>query len=79
MLLEEGVCYDQRVLIAKLLALRGFTFYTMAKLAYYSRYPLTSHFCIQVLSHIQLFSTPLTIARQGSLSMEFSRQEYQSG
>ena len=32
-----------------------------------------------VLSHIQLFSTPWTIARQAPLTMEFSRQEYWSG
>ena len=32
-----------------------------------------------VLSHAQLFATPWTIAHQAPLSMEFSRQEYQSG
>ena len=31
------------------------------------------------LSHVQLFSTPWTIARQAPLSMGFSRQEYWSG
>ena len=30
-------------------------------------------------SHVQLFATPWTIARQTPLSMEFSRQEYWSG
>ena len=30
-------------------------------------------------SHVQLFATPWTIARQAPLSMEFSRQEYWSG
>ena len=30
------------------------------------------------LSHVQLFATPRTVARQASLSMEFSRQEYWS-
>ena len=30
-------------------------------------------------SHVCLFGTPPTIARQASLSMEFSRQEYWSG
>ena len=32
-----------------------------------------------VLSHVQLFGTPWTIACQAPLSMEFSRQEYWSG
>ena len=31
------------------------------------------------LSHVQVFSTPQTVAHQGSLSMEFSKQEYWSG
>ena len=35
------------------------------------------HAC--VLSHIQLFATPQTVAQQASLSMGFSRQEYWSG
>ena len=30
-------------------------------------------------SHVQLFTTPWTIAHQASLSMGFSRQEYWSG
>ena len=32
-----------------------------------------------VLSRVQLFATPWTVARQAPLSMEFSRQEYWSG
>ena len=32
-----------------------------------------------VLGHVWLFVTPLTVACQAPLSMEFSRQEYQSG
>ena len=32
--------------------------------------------CAQSLSHIQLFVTPGTTARQAPLSMGFSRQEY---
>ena len=32
-----------------------------------------------VLSHVRLFATPWTIARQASLSMESSRQEYWDG
>ena len=30
------------------------------------------------LSHVRLFATPWTVVRQAPLSMEFSRQEYQS-
>ena len=33
----------------------------------------------QLLSHVQLFATPWTVARQAPLSMGFSRQEYWSG
>ena len=33
----------------------------------------------QLLSHVRLFVTPWTVARQASLSMGFSRQEYWSG
>ena len=33
----------------------------------------------QLLSHVQLFATPWTAARQAPVSMEFSRQEYQIG
>ena len=32
-----------------------------------------------MLSHVQLFATPWTVAHQAPLSMEFSRQEYWSG
>ena len=32
-----------------------------------------------MLSHVQLFVTPWTVAHQASLSMEFSRQKYWSG
>ena len=35
--------------------------------------------CAQLLSHVQLFATPWTIAHQAPLSTEFSRQEYWSG
>ena len=34
--------------------------------------------CVCVLSHVQLFATPWTIAHQVPLSKEFSRQEYWS-
>ena len=35
--------------------------------------------CAQLLSHVQLFATPWTVACQAPLSMGFSRQEYWSG
>ena len=35
--------------------------------------------CVCVLSHVQLFATPWTVAHQAPLSMGFSRQEYWSG
>ena len=38
---------------------------------------LSSHAC--VLSHVQLFVTPRTVACQGPLSVEFSPQEYRRG
>ena len=34
---------------------------------------------VQLLSHVQLFETPWTVAHQAPLSMGFSRQEYWSG
>ena len=35
--------------------------------------------CAQPLSHVQLFASPCTVARQSPLSMEFPQQEYWSG
>ena len=35
--------------------------------------------CVCKLSHVWLFATPWIVARLAPLSMEFSRQEYQSG
>ena len=43
---------------------------------------LTSNYQIsevKLLSHVQLFVTPWTVAYQAPLSMEFSKQEYWSG
>ena len=49
MLLEEDVCYDPCILLAKLCpSLPCFVLYSKAKLACYSRYLLTSYFCISV-------------------------------
>ena len=36
------------------------------------------HMCVQFLSHVQLFVTPLTATHQAPLSMGFSKQEYWS-
>ena len=50
-LLEEGVCYDQCILLAKLFPLCPlpcFIPYSKAKFACYSRCFLTSYFCIPV-------------------------------
>ena len=48
MLLEDGLCYDQFILLAKLLPLPCFILYYKAKLACYSRYLLTSYFYIPI-------------------------------
>ena len=40
---------------------------------------ISSSIAIAVLSHVQLFVAPWTIAHQVLLSLEFSRQEYRSG
>ena len=40
---------------------------------------LYAYVCAQLLSHVQLFVTPWTVACQASLSMGFSQQEYWSG
>ena len=37
------------------------------------------HTCTQLLSHVQLFATPWTVAHQAPLSLGFPRQEYWSG
>ena len=47
-LLDEGDCYDQCVLLAKLLAFACFILYSKDKLACYSRCLLISYFCIPV-------------------------------
>ena len=42
-------------------------------------HPLPIDGMLSPFSHVQLFSTPWTVARQAPLSMGFSRQEYWSG
>ena len=91
-LLEEDVCYDQCVLLRKLCwPWPCFILYSKAKLACYSRYLLTSYFCIPVpydekwkvkvksLSRVRLFRTLWTVAYQAPPAMGFCRQEYWSG
>ena len=49
LLLEEGICYEQCVLLAKLYQpLPCFILYSKAKFACYSRCFLTSYFCIPI-------------------------------
>ena len=49
MFLEEGVCYDQCVLLVKLYSpLPSFILYSKAKFVCYSKCFLTSYFCIPV-------------------------------
>ena len=51
MLLEKSICYDQHALLTELCEpFPCFILYSKAKLACYSRYLLTSYFCIPVLS-----------------------------
>ena len=40
---------------------------------------MTSMWCAQLLSHVQLFAIPWTVVHQAPLSMGSSRQEYWSG
>ena len=40
---------------------------------------LSQEVCVCVLSRVQLFATPWTVAHQAPLSIEFSRQECWSG
>ena len=45
----------------------------------YMRLYCLAQWCAQLLSHVQLFSTPWTAAQRALLSMEFSRKEHWSG
>ena len=59
-----------------------FSYRKITSLQTYTGQPILSFFCQNhytcVLSHVQLFATPLTVACQSSLSMKFFRQEYWS-
>ena len=57
-----------------------YVYYIICVYMLYNIYMLYIHLCVcQLFSHVQLFVTPRTVAHQVLLSMEFSRQEYQSG
>ena len=71
-LLQEGVCYDQCVLSAKLYEPSPcFILYSKAKFAYYSRCFLTSYFCILVACNEEDFICSTTFCH-------FSRQLHNS-
>ena len=54
---------------------------TLIKSAYFGKREgmMQNGVCVKLLSHVQLFMTLWTVARQAPLSMGFSRQEYWSG
>ena len=70
-LLQEGVGYDQCVLLTKLLAFPLLHFVLQGQSERKVK--------VKSLSHVQLFATPWTVALQDPLSMGFSRQKYWSG
>ena len=51
-------------------------FYKLIMISHLNRYYFNK---VSVLSHVQLFATPWTVARQAPLSMGFPRLEYWSG
>ena len=61
----------------------GVEFYQYVRILHVYPKSLTEHVCVsmygQLLSLVQLFATPWTVALQAPLSMEFPRQEYWSG
>ena len=64
-LLEEGVCYDQCILLARLCEpLPCFILYSKAKLACYSRCLLISYFCIPIF---MINRTPFLVLVLGGL------------
>ena len=67
MLLEEGISYDQCVLLPKLCwPLPCFILSSKAKLACYSRYLLTSYFCILILyDEKDISPPPLVLVLEG--------------
>ena len=50
-LLEEGICYDQYILLTKLLAFYLLHFLSKSKIFHFPGYLLTSYFCIQIGYH----------------------------
>ena len=70
MLLEEGVSYDQCILLAELLALPCFILYSEGKLACSSRYLLTSYSCIPVLyDEKDIFFSFLVLVLEGLVGL----------
>ena len=66
-LLEEGVCYDQWVLLTKLCwPLPCFVLYCKGRFACYSRYLLTSNFCIPVLDDEKYSTLKSTVVQYNS-------------
>ena len=51
-------------------------FYKLIMISHLNRYYFNK---VSVLSHVQLFATPWTVAHQAPVSMGFSREEYWSG
>ena len=66
MLLEEGVCYDQWVLLTKVCwPSPCFVLCSKAKFVCYSRYLLTSNFCIPVLDDEKYSTLKSTVVQYG--------------
>ena len=62
LVLEEGICYGQSIILAKLCwPLTYFILYSKAKLVYCSRYFLTSYFCIPLWWKTHLFFLVLVL------------------
>ena len=72
MVLEEGVCYDQCILLAKLyVPLPCFILYSKVKFACYSSCFLTSYFCILV-PYIENIFFPISSNRSFRSSWKYS-------
>ena len=70
MFLEEGVCYDLRVLLTKLCwPLAYFILYSKAKFTCYSRYLLTSYLCIPVPYNEKVIFFLLLLVLEGLIGL----------
>ena len=72
---SRDICNDPLKLWEKKTFLRNTSSYALL----WGEWNSASCVCACVLSHVRLFVTPWTGARQAPLSMGFSRQEYWSG